>query len=257
MKLAYTLSGGQAMLKPLPIYGSGTSLVVDAGVMKGATAGTNDGFFIVGAPAYAGFAGVITVAHTNTVAGADTKEDGTAYTRRKVIINPDAVWRAEHTDPVTAGIAVASTSGATAGATITITSLEASIGSGWLWADYDGVAGGNGEFQWITNNNGGGSCTVKSAQSTAWTSATKVAKLERLGAILTDCDTTCVKIKNPVGAPTGKVIVLENWIQQKPNARLETLDPTKHSGLVVDNSFAKAFSDIIFQNHCFANIGAS
>lgn len=257
MKLAFTISGSQALLKPLPMYGNGTKIGVDCGVMKGATAGTNDGFYVVGAPAYAGFAGVLTTDSASAVAGDDSKEDGTKYTRKKVIVNPDAVWRAEHTDPVTAAIAVASTSGATAGATITITSLEAGIGGGWLWADYDGVVGGNGELQYITNNNGGGSCVIKSVQSTAWTSATLVAKIERLGKILSDLDTACIKLKNPVAAPTGKVITLENWIQQKPNARIEILDPTKHSGLVVDNSFTKLFSDIIFQNHAFANIGAS
>lgn len=257
MKLAFTLSGGQAVLKPLPMYGNGTKIGVDCGVMKGATAGTNDGFYVVGAPAYPGFAGVLTTDSPSSSAGDDSKEDGTKYTRKKVIINPDAVWRAEHTDPVTAAIAVASTSGAGAGATITITSLEASIGGGWLWADFDGVSGGTGEIQYITNNNGGGSCTIKSAQNVAWTSATLVAKIERLGKILSDLDTSCLKIKNPVGAPTGKVITLENWIQQKPNGRLEVLDPTKHSGILLDMTLAKVFSDILFQNHAFANIGAS
>lgn len=256
MKYSYSLSGGMAKIKPLPVYCNGAAIPVDAGVMKGATAGTNDGFAIVGAPAYPGFIGVLAETQPLVSAGLDSKEDGTAYTRRKIIINPDAVWRAEHTNPVTAAIAVASTSGATAGATITITSLEAGIGSGWLWANFL-AALGQGEMQWITNNNSGGSCVVKSAQSTAWTTATLVARIERLGYILTDLDTTCVKIKNPVGAPTGKVIILENWIQQKPNARAEILDPTKHSGVALDNTFTKVFSDIIFQNHAYANIGAS
>lgn len=257
MKFAYTLSGGQTFIKKLPLYGGGTAIAVDCGVMKGVTGGTNDGFYIVGAPAYAGFAGVTAQPDTDgAVSGADTKEDGTAYKRYRVIVNPDAVWRAEHSDPVTAAIAVASTSGATAGATITITSLFNHIGGSWLWANFTGVLGA-GEIQYITNDNNTGSAIIKSAQSTAWTNATKVAIINRLGIILTDLDTACLKIKNPVGTPSGKVITFENYIQQKPNARIEVLDPTKHSGVPLDNTFAKMFSDIIFQNHAFANIGAS
>lgn len=257
MKYSYSLSGGIAKLKLLPVYGNGTAIGVDCGVMKGATAGTNDGFAIVGAPAYPGFLGVMCSPSPAGAAGTDSKEDGTAYTRQRIIINPDAVWRAEHTDPVTAAIAVASTSAATAGATITITSLEAGIGGGWLWANFLTTPLGPGEVQYITNNNSGGSCVIKSAQSTAWTSATVVAKIERLGFILSNLDTACLKLKNPVGAGTGKVITVENYIQQKPNARIEVMDPTKHSGVALDNTFAKCFSDIIFQNHAYANIGAS
>jgi len=243
MKFHYTMSGAQTFLKKYPLYSATTAIPVGAVVMKGATPGTNQGFGIIGAPAYPGVLGVTEVADTNVVAGGDSKQDGSAFTRYKLCINADAVYLCELTDPTTANIAVASSSTVT----VTITSLEDDIDGGWLW-------GSDGQLQWIATS-AAGSCTTKTA--TGWTSAIKVSRLLPLFKILTDLNTAATKLLPAAAIGTGKIIIVENYVQQKPNARIETLDPTKHSGITMDNTFAKLFSDIMFQNHALTAIGAS
>lgn len=241
MKFHYTLSGGQTLLKKHPLYSATTAIVAGAVIMKGATPGTNQGFGIIGAPAYPGVLGVTEVADANTSAGGDSKQDGTAYTRYKLCINPDAVFLCEATDPTTTNIAVASTSTVT----VTITSLEDDIDGGWLYgSDY--------QLQWIATS-AAGSCTTKTA--TGWTSATKVTRLLPLFKILLDLNTAGTKLLPAAAIGTGKVIVIENYISRS-NGKPEPLDPTKHSGITYDAA-TKIFSDIVFQNHAFANIGAS
>lgn len=247
MKLHYHLSGGQTFIKKFPLYDAGTVIPEGAAVVKGATPGTNQGFGIVAPAACAGVLGVTAQQDPIVVTQTDSKQDGTVYTRYKVIVNPDAVYLCELSLPATAAIAIASVSAATAGATVTVTSLEDDIDGGWLW-------GSDGVIQWIATS-ASGSCTIKSAN--AWTAATTLSRLLPLFKILQDLDATAVKLKPAAAIGTGKIITLENYVQTKPNARIETLDPTKHSGLTVDVTYGKLFADIIFQNHAFANIGAS
>lgn len=241
MKFHYALNGSASRLKKYPLYSATTAIQTGAVIMKGATPGTNQGFGIIGAPAYPGVLGVTEEPDNNTSAGGDSKQDGMAYTRYKLVVNPDAVFLCELTDPTTTNIAVASTSTTT----VTITSLEDDIDGGWLFgSDY--------QLQWIATA-AAGSCTTKTA--TGWTSSTKVTRLLPLFKILQDLNTAGTKLLPAAAIGTGKVITLENYIQL-PNSKREVLDPTKHSG-VTYNSFTKLFADIIFQNHAFANIGAS
>lgn len=241
MKFHYSLGGGGLNVKKYPLYSATTAIAAGAAIMKGATPGTNQGFGIIAAPAYPGILGVTEEPDTNTSAGGDSKQDGTAYTRYKLVMNPDAVFIAELTDPVTTNIAVASTSGTT----VTITSLEDDIDGGWLY-------GSDFQLQWIATA-ASGSCTTKSA--TGWTSATKVTRLLPLFKILLDLNTAATKLLPAAAVGTGKVIVLENYVEMQ-GAKREVLNPTKHSGMTL-TSFAKLYSDILFQNHAFANIGAS
>lgn len=241
MKFHYSLGGGGLNMKKYPLYSATTAIVEGAVIMKGATAGTNQGFGIIGAPAYPGVLGVTAEPDTNTSAGGDSKQDGTAYTRYKLIVNPDAVYMCECTDPTTTNIAVASTSGTT----VTITSLEDDIDGGWLFgSDY--------QLQWIATA-AAGSCTTKT--STGWTSSTKVTRLLPLFKILLDLNTASTKLLPAAAIGTGKVIVSENYIEVQ-GAKREVLNPLKHSG-VTYTSFAKLYSDIIFQNHALEPIGAS
>lgn len=243
MKAHYLLGGGGFNVKKFPLYSATTAIVEGAVIMKGATPGTNQGFGIIGAPAYPGVIGVTCEPDSNTSAGGDSKQDGTAYTRKKLIINPSCVYQCELTDPTTTAIAVASTSGTT----VTITSLEDDIDGGWLW-------GSDGLVQWIATA-AAGSCTTKA--STAWTSSTKVSRLLPLYKILLDLNTAGTKLLPAAAIGTGKVIVLENYIQIA-GGKIEVLDPTKHAGITnLYASGGKLFSDILFQNHAFANIGAS
>lgn len=244
MKAHYLLGGGGFNTKRYPLYSATTAIVEGAVIMKGATPGTNQGFGIIGAPAYPGVLGVTCQADSNTSAGGDSKQDGTAYTRYKLVVNPDCVYQCELTDPTTTNIAVASTSTVT----VTITSLEDDIDGGWLW-------GNDGQVQWIATS-AAGSCTTKTA--TSWTSANKVSRLLPLYKILLDLNTAGTKLLPAAAIGTGKVIVVENYIQF-PGGKIDVLDPTKHSGITGATSALgfKMYSDILFQNHAFANIGAS
>lgn len=242
MKFHYSLGGGGLNMKKYPLYNVGTVIPEGAVVMKGATAGTNQGFGIIGAPAYPGVLGVTAEPDSFTTTQLDSKQDGSKYNRYKLIVNPDAVFLCELTDPTTTAIAVASTSTVT----VTITSLEDDIDGGWLW-------GSDGQVQWIATA-ASGSCTTKTA--TGWTSSTKVSRLLPLFKILLDLGTDGTKLLPAAAIGTGKVIVLENYIQL-PSGKREVLDPTKHSGNTYTVAQTKLFSDIVFQNHAFANIGAS
>lgn len=240
MKLSYNMYGGQTVLKKIPIYGAGTSIVEGAIVMRGATPGTNQGFGIVAASGLAGVLGLLTTKDTNTVAGADSKQDGTAYTKYQVIINPDAVYRADYVAPATAAIAVASTSTTT----VTITSLEDDIDGGWLYgSDY--------QLQYLTAS-ASGSATSKTA--TGWTSATKVAKIYPQFHKLINLNTAADSLSGAAAAGTGKASVIENYIRDV-SIPTQALDPTKHSG-VTFTSTTTIMADIIFKDHAFGPTSA-
>ncbi len=236
----YSLSGAQQIFKKYPLYSAGTTIPSGSAVVKGATPGTNQGFGIVAPASCAGILGVTTIADS-LGSQLDSKQDGTLYTRYKLIINPDAVFNTKIASPSVAAIAVASTSTTT----VTITSLEDDIDGGWLYGnDY--------QLQWIATATSG-SCTTKTA--TGWTSANTVTRVLPLFKILQDLDATANFLKPAAAIGTGKIITLENYITIGGFKR-EVLDPTKHSGATYD-AFTTLHADIIFQNHAFANIGAS
>lgn len=240
MKFHFALNGGGQILKPVPLYSAGTTIPEGAAVVKGATPGTNQGFGIIAPAACAGVLGVTTVADSKA-SGLDSKQDGTAYTRYKVIINPDAVYLAQVASPATAAIAVASTSTTT----VTITSLEDNIDGGWLYgSDY--------QLQYLTASASG---SASSKTATGWTSAITVTKVLPLYSILQDLGTDATVLTPAAAAGTGKIIKLENYISISGQKR-EVMDPTKHSGVVFDAA-TKIYSDIIFQNHALSAIGAS
>lgn len=242
MKLQYTLSGGQVIIKPYPVYWVGAAGLEGAAMVKGATPGTNQGFAIIAPASCAGVLGVTTKAHTLIATQTDSKQDGSVYTREKLIVNSDAVFLCELSAPATAAIAVASTSTTT----VTVTNLEDDIDGGWLW-------GSDGQVQWIAAA-AAGSCTTKTA--TGWTSATTISRLLPLFKILQDLNATADKLLPAAAIGTGKVISVENWIQLAGGKR-EVLDPTKHSGNTYPIATTKLFASIMFQNHAFAPIGAS
>lgn len=242
MKFHYTISGAQAWLKKFPLYSATTAIPAGAAIVKGATFGTNASFGIVSPASAAGIIGVTEQADSNTSAGGDSKQDGTAYTRYKLTCNPDAVYLCELSSPSVAAIAVASVSTVT----VTITNSEDDIDGGWAY-------GSDFQLQWIATA-AAGSFTTKTA--TGWTVSTTITRLLGLFKILQDLDATAVKLKPAAAAGTGKIITVENYIQRSGGTRIEVLDPTKHSGNTYDST-TKLFADILFQNHAFANIGAS
>lgn len=235
MKFIYDLAGSEQIVRDIPVYGAGTSIVEGAAVMRGATPGTNQGFAIVAAGALADILGVLKELHTNTVAGADSKQDGTAYTYKRVLINPFAVYRAEY--DASDSMAVASTSTTT----VTVTSLEDDIDGGWL-------LGNDGRLEYITTSTSG-SCTTKG--TSGWTSANTLVKVLPLMHQLIKITTAGTKLGTDAAAGSGRAVILENYLQAN-TVPLTKLNPTKHSGITYTG--AKVFSEIRFLNHAYQTI---
>lgn len=246
MRFIYDLTGADPISRDFPMYGAGANIIEGAAVMRGATPGTNQGFAIVAASAVADFLGVLAELHANSAAGADSKQDGTAYTRRKVIINPLAVWRSQYDTADDMDVASVS------GTTVTVTSLEDDIDGGWLLGDDGSGAYGTGttgaRLSYITTA-AAGSCTTKEDNSAIWTSATDLLKVLPLMHQLIKVNTAADKLGTDAAAGSGRASVIENYIEAQ-GVPLQPLDPTKHSGLTLFNP--KVYSDIRFLNHAFA-----
>jgi len=245
MKAHYTLSGGQWVLADLPLYGNGANIVADAAVMRGVTENANQPFAIVATGALAYVLGVTCQLHTNSAAGADCKQDGTAFTYidKEVIINPDAVYLAEHTAPSVSLVAITTMSGTS----VTITSLEQNMTGSWFW-------GSDNQLQWIVSQ--GASTTAVTKTASGWVAgSTTITRITPEFQILVALDSTGIKIKNAAAAGTGKVFIYRSFLQSK-SVPFQRLDPTKHSGVTYDSGL-RIFQDILFQDHAFANRGAS
>lgn len=244
MKAHYTLSGGQFVLADIAMYGNGANIVAGAAIMRGVTETTNFGFGIVATGALAYVLGVMEVTHTNTSAGTDSKIDGTAYTYldKEVCVNPDCVYLAEHTAPATSAIAIATM----AGTSVTVTSLEQSMAGSWFW-------GSDNQLQYIVTQ--GASTTAVTKTASGWIAGTTtLTRLTPDFAILVALSSDATKIKNAAGAGSGKVAIYRSFLQS-PSIQFQRLDPTKHSG--VTSPGLRLFQDILFQDHAFANRGAS
>lgn len=228
----YDLCGAEPIVRDIPFYGNGAAIIQGAGVMRGATPGTNQGFAILATGACTDFWGVAQELHALVAAGADTKQDGTAYVSRKAIINPFAVWRAQY--DAADNMAVASTSTTT----VTVTSLEDDIDGGWL-------LGNDGVLQYLVAS-AAGSATSKT--SSGWTSANTLIKVLPVNHQLGKLTATGEQIGTDAAVGTATITVIENWIQAR-GLPLQRLDPTKHSGLTLTS--AKVFSSIIFRNHVY------
>lgn len=237
MKFIYDLHGNSEIVRKVPVFGNGTSFVEGAAVMRGATPGTNQPFAIVAASGLVDIIGVIKEPSTSASAADDSNVGGTLLTRRKVLINPFAVFRADYDQ--TTVLSVTSTSGTT----VTIGSLEDDIDGGWLYA----VSGtGAGSVYYITTA-ASGSCTTKTA--TNWDSTTRVIKILPLFHQKVFLNTTADKLGTQAAVGSGDACILESYIETD-SLGITVLDATKHSGLTGLTTLNTKFSaDIIFRNH--------
>lgn len=236
MKFVYDLQGNSEIVRDYPVFGDAIDIAEGAVVMRGATAGTNQPFAIVGAGALTDVIGVLKELHDFSVSG-DSATDGTQYDLRKIIINPFAVYRIEY--DLTDTAAVASTSGTT----VTITSLENDIDGGYLYAT---GGTGVGRLAFIATS-ASGSCTTK--ETTAWDSSTTVIKILPLWHQVLKINTAATMIGTDAAAGSGAVTVLQNYIEAD-SIGLVPLNPVTHSGLTgLNSSNVKFYADIIFRNH--------
>jgi len=242
MKFKYDLQCGSPIIRDLPVFGAAANINEGAVVIRGATPGTDQPFAILGAGALADVLGVMAELHTNTVSGDDSNVGGTNYTRKKVIINPFAVFEAEYDQADT--MAVASTSSTT----VTITSIEDNIDGGYVYA----VGGtGAGRLAFITAADGS---TVTTKEATGWDSTTTLIKILPLFHQVAKFNSTQDKIGTDAAAGSAAITILENYIESDSIAKV-TMNPVSHSGLTGLNSVNVKFSaEVIFRNHAFNSV---
>lgn len=237
MKFSYDIAGGAALTRRLPIFGNGSDIVEGAVLIKGATAGTNQGFAIVGTGALADVIGVLGALHDFSVVG-DSALTGVTYVRAPIIINPFGVYNAQYDADDDANVASVSGTG------VTITSLEDNIDGGWLLGD-------DGFLTYITAS-ASGSCTAKDNVETApaatWDSDTDVIKILPLNHDLLKVNAAADQLGTDPAVGTARATVLENYIEANGVGH-SPLDPTKHSGITYTN--IRVFSDIVFLDHSY------
>ena len=262
MKFLYDSTGGQQWKKAFPLYGAGTNIVAGAAVVRGTTAGTNQGFGIV-APANTSQSAGLFLGVTESLFAAATIDNdpsaGTKYLTTDLTINPHAVWEAAYDNASSAGTGTVlfytnglTITGVNTGTpSVTVTSLE-NISGGWL-AFLTGSGSGQGvELRYVLSVSGG-VATLKSATSAnVVAGTTTAAKILPIFDPLLTLVTAADKIAIGTAAQGGvQATTLENGIRA-PGYDNVLLDPTKHDGTVfpVQNGVIPTlFSHIQFTQH--------
>lgn len=212
---------GRTRTVKMPVTGSGTAIVDAALLMRGVTAGTDLGLVILATGAGADTVGYLKGAHA---VAADSVVAGTLWTYREIEI-PDSIELQELEYSQADTMAVASTSGTT----VTVTSLEDNIDTGWLYA----VSGtGAGKLAFLTAS-AAGSATSKTA--TGWDSTTTLIKIVPICHKIVKLNTAGTKIGTDAAAGSYTVFVFETWFQAKGYSK-QLLDPTKHDDLTLTNA---------------------
>lgn len=230
MQLVQDLFEGGTAVKRIPLYGAATDIVAGAAVIRGATAGTNTGYGIIGVPTYAGFLGCTEALFQASVSDNDPTA-ATKFILTPVVLVPKGVYSVDY-DAVTAsaGLVIASMS-ATPG-NPTVTSLEA-IDGGWL-------LGSDGYLSFVDSVSAG-AATLRNAAP--WTAGVqRVAKLFPRWHQLADLNTAGTNWKeSSAAAGTGAVCIVENYIRAIGYDRI-LLDPTKHSGITFQSPTAYSYA---------------
>lgn len=220
MFLVQELGPGSDIVKRIPLYGAATDIKSGAAVIRGATAGTNTGYGIIGVPTYAGFLGCTEALFQASVSDNDPTA-ATKFILTPVIVYPKGVYSVDY-DIGTLVIASLPTT------TPTITSLEA-VDGGWL-------LGNDGYLSFIDSVSAGAAtlrnpATAANNSAGAWTTSTTVAKIFPRWHQLADLTTDgTIWKESAAAAGTGAVCIIENYIKAPGYDRI-LLDPTKHSGV--------------------------
>lgn len=240
-------TGGGPLIMSLPVFGGGTDIIEGSLGVRGPTADTNDGFVINPTSPTANLVNVVGMAaelDTNATSGADSNTTGTNYTTKKFIVNPDAIYLIEYSQITADTLLVTSVSGTT----VTITSLEANLGRGYLYA----AAGtGIGRLTHI-NTSASGSCVTK--DTTGWDNTTRVVKILPRFRVAAIFNSTIDKLATQAAVGGTGFCILENMIEAD-SIPLTALDPKKHSPLTGLNSLnVKFYAQVIFTTYVTSNI---
>ena len=237
MRWHYNLGGNPATLVRDMVVYNGTSLTGGAPVT--AIAGANQACLQTPSGAtIPDFVGVL----ANTPASSISAVSSGTLKFGKVILNPDAVYIAEYDSAAANDVdVVSSTSSAT-----TLGTCDDNLDGGWLYLN---SGTGVGQLVFI----GSASTTVMtldttSAYATTPDSTTDVILIRPPFAKNKDLDSTYTLLANDEDE-TGKIIVLENYIEAATVA-MEPLRPRQHHGLTgLNNAGVRFYSDIIFEDN--------
>lgn len=213
-------SSGITKIVSVPVTGKATAIASGALLMRGVTADTDLGLVILasgaGADALGRILGPHAVANDSVVAG-------TTWTYREVELLDDTYLEEFEYDQSDT-MAVAST----ATTTVTVTSLEDNIDTGWLYA----VSGtGIGKLAFLTAS-ASGSATSKTA--TGWDSTTTLIKIVPICHKLIKLNTAATKIGTDAAAGSYTCFVFETWFEAKGWSK-QQLNPTIHDNLTLTN----------------------
>jgi len=240
-----------------PIYTADTDLFPGALLMPGVTAETDDGVAInCTAGSNADALGVLVELHDDSESSNALVDGSVAWYFRQGALPQLSARNAELLDAYALArvrfdtddtMAVASASGTT----ITVTSLEDNIDTGFLYV----VAGtGIGQIEFIATS-AAGSCVLATAFATQVDSTSTLIKILPLYHQICKWDiataTDFTKIGTDAAAGTGRCMILDRHIVR--NGLDEHLDPDRHGGLTGLNSLAQfeVYAILQVQNTAF------
>ena len=214
--------GSSSSFVKMPVYGAGAVLNDGTLLMRGVTAETDLGTVIAATSAIADTVGFLKGDHP---VASDAVVAGTTWVYSEVELPSHVQLLHLEYDQVD-DMDVASTSGTT----VTITSLEDNIDTGWLYA----VSGtGSGLLAYIATS-ASGSCVTKTA--TGWDSTTDVIKIlpicHKLAKLTAASTTVETRLGTDAAAGSAPVFVYETWFQANGYPK-QLLNPTLHDNLTL------------------------
>lgn len=168
----------------------------------------------------------------------------------KVTINPGAVYLAEYSQAAANDIALTEAWSTT---TLTITSLEDDIDTGWIYgSSQSSTSGFEGQLRYIAAS-ASGSCTLSNAPTTAGTTSDTVIKILPVNHRLTALTADATGLLSDAAAGSGVSLhIVENYIQSKKIYNMTPLRRFNHSNLDSLNE-GRFYADVALLDHVYNN----
>jgi hypothetical protein len=240
---SYDAAGGSEWKKAQPIYSAAANLVNGAFLVKGTTDGTNTGFLIP-APVNTSQVGLFVGILAQPWAGATLDNDpsaGAKYLLADCLVGPMHVYRTQYNSALTGANFTTGLSMTTcSGTSIVVTSGENNSG-GWLWTDA-------GYLHYVLASSSG-TYTLKSAVNAAETTSNKVLKILWLNAPKVTLATTYDKLSGGTAAQGAVEMKILDTFLKGPGVDFQSIDPTKHDGLLLPVASSAIYADIRSTQH--------
>jgi hypothetical protein len=262
MEYVYDLTGAEPIIRDVRLYDAATIARGELVILGTTDPDSNADMGLAGITGYSataansalGTIGVCqeTLTTASTVSIASAPDSAPCY--GKVIINPFAVYRAEHALDAANDVAITSTSTTT----LTVPSLADDIDGFWAYLPLT-TAGVKGSLRLITAA-ASGSCTMDSALTTNGSGSDTVVLIAPELKYSFNLDSTATKISSSncqAANEATNIRVLQSFIDQDQG--LEILRPAVHKGLnnlhlVKGGTGPKFFYDIVCNDHIFNGV---